>query len=166
VWRYTRLIVKLTLLIVACLVISLFCLGYPMYVIRPFRHQGVYELAVALAVLRIRLVVMALCVAAALFATFGRWRAQRKWLPRVASAAGVVILCVLAGLSRVNIYERMFSPIGEPAFQPAEQSKLAGDEKVIAVRVAGIARAYPIRSISYHHVVNDTVGGVPIVATY
>jgi hypothetical protein len=34
------------------------------------------------------------------------------------------------------------------------------------VRVAGIARAYPIRSISYHHVVNDTVGGVPIVATY
>ncbi len=28
------------------------------------------------------------------------------------------------------------------------------------------ARAYPIRSISYHHVVNDRLGGVPIAATY
>jgi hypothetical protein len=158
--------VKRTLLIVACLGISLFCLGYPMYVIRPFRHQGAYELAAALAVLRFRPIVMALCVVTALVATVVRWRAQRKWVPRLASAAGVAILCVLAGLSRVNIYERMFHPIGEPAFESAEQSKLAGDEKVIAVHVAGIARAYPIRSISYHHVVNDTVGGVPIVATY
>ncbi len=165
-WRYTRLIVKLTLLIVACLGISLFCLGYPFYVIRPFRHQGAYELAVALAVLHVRPVVVTLCMVTALFATVVHWRAQQKWLPRLASAAGVVALCVLAGLSRVNIYERMFHPIGEPEFQPAEQTKLAGDEKVIAVRVAGIARAYPIRSISYHHVVNDTVGGVPIVATY
>jgi len=158
--------VKLTLLIIACLGISLFCLGYPMYVIRPFRHQGVYELTAALAVLRVRPLVMVLCVAAALFATFVHWRSQPKWLPRMAIVASAMIVCAAAGLSSVNIYERMFRPIGEPAFQPAGQSKLAGDEKVIAVHLAGIARAYPIRSISYHHVVNDTVGGVPIVATY
>jgi hypothetical protein len=158
--------VKLTLLILACLGISLFCLGYPIYVIRPFRHQGAFELAAALAVLGVRPVVMTLCAGLALFATILRWRSQRKWHPRFTSAAGFTIICVLAGLSRVNIYERMFHPIGEPAFLSAEQTKLAGDEKVIAVRVGGVARAYPIRSISYHHVVNDTVGGVPIVATY
>ena len=28
------------------------------------------------------------------------------------------------------------------------------------------ARAYPIRSLSYHHVLNDMLDGVPIVATY
>ena len=35
-----------------------------------------------------------------------------------------------------------------------------------AIEVNGTARAYPIRGMSYHHIVNDTVAGVPIVATY
>jgi hypothetical protein len=26
--------------------------------------------------------------------------------------------------------------------------------------------AYPVRQIAYHHLVEDSVGGVPIVATY
>ncbi len=60
----------------------------------------------------------------------------------------------------------MFHPIGEPSFQAAAQTKLDGAEKLIAVNLGGVARAYPIRSVSYHHVVNDVVGGVPIVATY
>ena len=37
---------------------------------------------------------------------------------------------------------------------------------MIAVKIGGEARAYPIRSMSYHHVVNDVVGGAAIVATY
>ena len=45
----------------------------------------------------------------------------------------------------------MFHPAGAPAFQPARASKLDGDEKVLAVN----AHAYPIRIISYHHIVND-----------
>jgi hypothetical protein len=28
------------------------------------------------------------------------------------------------------------------------------------------ARAYPIRGMSYHHVINDELNHVPIVATY
>jgi hypothetical protein len=32
---------------------------------------------------------------------------------------------------------------------------------------AGVeARAYPVRALAYHHVVNDIVAGEPIVATY
>ena len=61
----------------------------------------------------------------------------------------------------------MFHPAGraQPSSPPAE-SRLDKDEKVIAIQVNGAARAYPIRSMSYHHIVNDVVGGVPIVATY
>jgi len=44
--------------------------------------------------------------------------------------------------------------------------KLDDDEKVIVVKIGDAARAYPIRSISYHHVVNDVVGQEAIVATY
>ena len=37
---------------------------------------------------------------------------------------------------------------------------------VLAVSVGRDARAYPIRNISYHHVVDDVVGGSAIVVTY
>jgi hypothetical protein len=37
---------------------------------------------------------------------------------------------------------------------------------VLAVKLDGMARAYPIRSMGYHHVINDVVGQEPIVATY
>ena len=58
------------------------------------------------------------------------------------------------------------TPIIHSSFTAARDVKLDGAEKVIAVRVGGEARAYPIRSMSYHHVANDVVGGTAIVATY
>ena len=45
-----------TLVLLACLAVSLICVVYPIYVIRPFRHQGARELAVALVVARFRAV--------------------------------------------------------------------------------------------------------------
>ena len=60
----------------------------------------------------------------------------------------------------------MFHPLGAPDFESAGESMLDKDEKLVAIEVNGAARAYPIRGMSYHHIVNDTVGGVPIVATY
>jgi hypothetical protein len=39
-------------------------------------------------------------------------------------------------------------------------------DKVIGVVLNGAARAYPLRVLVWHEVVNDTVGGVPIVVTY
>lgn len=154
------------LLITGSLVVSLFFLVYPVYVIRPFRHQGVQELEAALVVLRFRPEVMALAVAAAVVAAILYWRVQARTLWRIAAALGAAGVTICAGLSRINIYELMFHPIGRPAFVTAGETKLDGDEKVIAVDIGGSARAYPIRIISYHHIVNDVAGGVPIVATY
>ena len=153
-------------LIAGSLALSLFCLIYPVYVIRPFRHQGVRELAAALVTLRFRPLAMMLSIAVALVAAIRYWQGERRTWRRIAAALGVAGVCLFAGLSRINIYELMFHPIGRPAFAAAGETKLDGDEKVISISVAGSARAYPIRIISYHHVVNDVVGGVPIVATY
>jgi hypothetical protein len=154
------------LVLLACLVVGLICVAYPIYVIRPFRHQGASELAVALAVSRFRPVVTVVAAIAAVLATIGYWRAgERRW-KRVLTAAGAALMVVLAFLARVNVYELMFHPLVHPSFSAANEVKLDGAEKVVAVRVAGEARAYPIRSMSYHHVVNDLVGGAAIVATY
>ena len=164
--RHDKRKLRYVLVIAGCFGLALFCLVYPIYVIRPFRPQGVRELAAALVILRFRPVAMALCMVVASLAAILYWRVQPRTLRRIVAVLGVTGVGVFTGLSRVNIYEMMFHPMGHPAFVPAGETNLDGNEKVIAVEVAGSARAYPIRSISYHHIVNDVVGGVPIVATY
>jgi hypothetical protein len=148
------------------LVVSFVCLAYPLYVIRPFRYQGARELAVALAVIRFRPFAEVACVAAALAWLVGRWQSTKKRSYRVLAAIGTLLVPMFALLSCVNLDELMFRPIEHPVFVVPAQLKLDPDEKVIAVKLGGVARAYPIRSISYHHVVNDVVNQVPIVATY
>ncbi len=39
-------------------------------------------------------------------------------------------------------------------------------EPIVGVVVGAVARAYPLRVLAAHEVVNDTLGGVPIVVTY
>ncbi len=123
-------------------------------------------MAVALAVTRYRAAFMVALLALAFIALIWYWRREPRWFRRTVSAAAVLAVGAMALASRVNIYELMFHPLGPPAFMAAGQSKLDGDEMVIAIRVGTAARAYPIRDISYYHIVNDLVDGVPIAATY
>ena len=139
---------------------------YPIYVIRPFRAQGPRELLVALAVIRFRAIGMVFAVAGVLAAAVLYWKREDRKLRRFFSTVGVAIVALAAVLSRVNVYELMFHPAGKPTVSAAGESKLDGGEMVIAVKIAGSARAYPIRGMSYHHIYNDVVGGEPIVATY
>src|ERR1700722_13342073 len=152
--------------LLASLALSLTCVVYPVYVIRPFRHQGAQELAIALVVMRFRIAATAMSAAAALAALLLSWRARPRRWRRAFAAAGAVVVCALAALARVNIYELMFHPDDRPSFAAASRMKLDKDEKVIAVKIGGAARAYPIRNISYHHVINDVLDKVAIVATY
>jgi hypothetical protein len=139
---------------------------YPMYVIRPFRRQGARELLYALAVMRYGPIGMLLAVGGMVAAVVWYWRIERRKLRRFFSALCVCGVALAAVLSRINIFELMFHPAGKPAIMDASESKLDGKEMVIAVKVNGSARAYPIRSMSYHHIYNDVVAGEPIAATY
>jgi hypothetical protein len=157
---------RLLLYLVPCLLASFVLLVYPVYVIRPFRAQGVRELGVALAVTRYRAPIMLALAAAAFAALAWYWRRERRWFRRTAATVAALAVAGIGLASRINIYELMFHPLGPPDFMAAGQSKLDGDEMVISIRVGAVARAYPIRNISYYHIVNDLVDGVPIVATY
>jgi len=148
------------------LVLSFVLLVYPIYVIRPFRYQGPHELALALAVLRVR-PFFQIALAIAGLACLAIWWPRSQGRLRKLGAALCALLVIVCGiLSRVNVYELMFHPLERAEFAAASEAKLDGDEQVIAVKIGDAARAYPIRSMSYHHVVNDTLGGVPLAATY
>ena len=58
-------------------------------------------------------------------------------------------------------------PIDEPRFVVAGDVEfLADNEPVIALEIDGEARAYPVQILTWHEIVNDTVGGVPVAVTY
>jgi hypothetical protein len=148
------------------LALAAVCVVYPVYVIQPFRAQGPRELQAALAVLRLRPTLLGIAVGMALAGTYFYWRSGARGWRRALAVCGTLLTLVFAGLSRVNVYELMFHPLDRPAFAAVADTKLDGDEKVVTVAIGGAARAYPVRSMSYHHIVNDELGGIPIVATY
>lgn len=57
--------------------------------------------------------------------------------------------------------------IDEPTFEPADRvGWLEDDEAVLSLTVAGETRAYPLQVMTWHEIVNDTVGGVAVAVTY
>ncbi|KAB2912338.1 MAG: DUF3179 domain-containing protein [Hyphomicrobiaceae bacterium] len=57
--------------------------------------------------------------------------------------------------------------IDRPQFKPAaEDTELTPTEPVVGLEIAGDARAYPLRILIWHEIVNDTVGGIPVAVTY
>lgn len=156
---------RLWVLLALCALAAFLAFAYPMYVIRPFRAQGSTELAAALAIRRWAPLLSGISLAAALLACALLWKQSRRWM-RFASAAAVTLAAAFAALTHVNVYEIMFHRIDSPETMAASEAELDNDDTVLAVRVNDTARAYPVRMIAYHHIVNDVVGGLPIVSTY
>ena len=149
--------------VIAAAGIALFVI--PTFIIRPFRQQTPRALWLALA-LRQRAPLLTLIAAAAcILLAAAMWRAAGGWRKVI---LGIALLLVVASavMSRLNYFEWMFHPIGGAQFQAQSSSKLDAKEMVMAVSLSGEARAYPISQMAYHHVLNDTVGGVPIAVTY
>ena len=60
-----------------------------------------------------------------------------------------------------------FVPLDNPAVLSVnEATYLDNDELVLGLEWDGAARAYPIRMIKFHHIVNDTVADHPLAITY
>jgi len=58
-------------------------------------------------------------------------------------------------------------PIDEPRFlNPGDVDFLEENEPVLSLDIDGDARAYPVQILTWHEIVNDTVGGIPVSVTY
>ncbi|RJQ80923.1 MAG: DUF3179 domain-containing protein [Desulfobacteraceae bacterium] len=55
----------------------------------------------------------------------------------------------------------------EPNFVAAPEADfLSPDDQVIGVEIGGKTKAYPIKILTWHEVVNDTIDNEPIVVTF
>jgi hypothetical protein len=106
-----------------------------------------------------------LTATAALLLAILLWRRTPAW-KKVLLVLGVCLATAAGAMARVDYFEWMFHPVAAPGFESAAAFQLDPSQMVMAVRFGSDARAYPIRAMAYHHVVNDTVGGIPIAVAY
>jgi Protein of unknown function (DUF3179) len=156
----------LWLTLAALCLIAFACFAFPMYVIRPFRAQGARELSLALIVRAWGPWLAPLSAIASLSLVILFWKQRTRVWGRLGAVVVFLLTAGFAALSRVNVYELMFHPVPSPGFVEADKAHVDSDDMVLAVSLASEPRAYPIRTMGYHHIVNDWVGGQPIVATY
>ena len=137
----------------------------PAFIIRPFAHQNPRALEWAMAIRQRAPAVAPICALAALLVAAWLWPASGRW--RKALLIVVGFFAAFSGvMSHLNYFEWMFHPVPSAAFEAESASKLEASELIMAVRFGSDARAYPIREMAYHHILNDVVEGVPIAVTY
>ena len=95
------------------------------------------------------------------------WPNARRWWRKTALAVALILTLTATWFARQNHFEWMFNALPNPAYATVSQAGFVNDsDRVLAVENRGEAVAYPIRLMAYHHLVQDSVGGTPIVATY
>jgi hypothetical protein len=140
---------------------------YPLYIIRPFREQQPAPLQRALwVIMHYRPILIIVFLLLSLCAVW-LWR-RAGWVARVLLVAPALAIALLAAVvSWVNPFEKlMFHAFGEPRYLTIQQAGIDAKDMVIAVTLGGESRAYPIREMGYHHIVNDRLHQLPIVVTY
>ena len=88
---------------------------------------------------------------------------KKKWLPLLGIVPAMAILYL------VNFQmaaDRMFRQVETLKMKNAAENKVDSSRLVIGVSMGNEARAYPIRLIGYHHFVEDSISGNPILITY
>jgi hypothetical protein len=139
--------------------------AYPIYVIRPFREQQPEALKHALWVLLHNKPLAALLTIAIVVCVLCLWR-RTGWVAKSFLVIATALSILATAATWINPYEQMFHPMGDPRFVAAAQAAVDPNDMVIAVTMDGESRAYPIREMGYHHIVNDRLNGLPIVVTY
>lgn len=88
---------------------------------------------------------------------------KRKWLLFFPIA---ILVAVIYMANFVMAADHMFYQPKKVLLVKAAENKVDSNRLVIGVVNNGEATAYPIQFLGYHHQVQDTVGGKPVIVTY
>lgn len=88
---------------------------------------------------------------------------EKKWIPLISLLVSASIICM------VNFQmaaDHMFYKPQQVLMATAAANKVDTGRLVIGIVNNGEAKAYPIRFLGYHHQVQDSIGGKPVLVTY
>jgi uncharacterized protein DUF3179 len=139
----------------------------PVFIIQPFKAQTGRGLAVSYAMRSWSPIITVIALITTFVLVGWLWRGSRRWFARVVLVILLLPVIAAAWFARQNHFEWMFNPLANSAYaKPGDVSFTTDSDMVLAVDNNSEAVAYPVRLMAYHHIVQDTVGGTPIVATY
>jgi Protein of unknown function (DUF3179) len=139
----------------------------PVLVIKPFKSQTPFGVALSYELRRWAPAVTLAGTALLLVVLVGLVRRRPRWW----QWAPLLVLAATGGVStwfaRQNHFEWMFNPLRDPTYAPATLARFMDDrDMVVAAEIRGDAVAWPVRQMAYHHIVHAAVGGIPVVTTY
>lgn len=159
-----RRITWIALLVI--LMIGLVVVIAPIWIIQPFKPQTLRGLEVSYAMRRISPAATIIASFTVLFLGIWIWRGSR-WFVKAILVVLMLPLFAATWMARQNHFEWIFRPHASIAYSSVPDASFVGEnDMVLAVKNNGEAVAYPVRLMAYHHLVQDVVGGTPIVATY
>lgn len=107
---------------------------------------------------RIVFAVMAIVTVTTVFKT-----TKQKWIPALAIALAITVTYLFNFRMAAD---QMFRQPAKLVLKPQAGNTLKDSTIVVGVEYHGEVKAYPIRYIGYHHQVQDSIGGKPVIVTY
>ena len=161
-----RRLLWLVLLVAAAAAIG--TVAIPTLTIHPFRPQTASGVAWSYALKRVSPAVTVIALSLVLACGVGLWSGAARWWRRGVIVVVVAAAGLVAWFARQNHFEWMFNPLPKAEYVSVADARtfLVDAEMVMGIDVNGVSLAYPIRQLAYHHVVNEVVGGAPLVVTY
>lgn len=158
---------KFAWLLLAFLAIAtLAIVAIPVWVVQPFKPQTARGLEVSYVLRRWSPYLTVVGLGGMMLLIGLLWRSARMFV-KVLLVIGLLPVLAAAWFSRQNHFEWMFNPFPNSSYVKTGEVKHVDDsDMVLTVEINGEAVAYPVRIMAYHHLVEDVVGGRPIVATY
>jgi hypothetical protein len=155
----------ITLLVIVLMALAIVLV--PVWIIQPFRPQSGRGLALSYALRRWSPLATIIALAIGSFLVAWLWRGSDRWWSKAILLVLVVPMLAATWFARQNHFEWMFRPVASAAYAKTSEAAFVADtDMVMAVESNGEAVAYPVRLMAYHHLVQDVVGGTPLVATY
>ena len=160
--RWIRWVLLLTLTLAALAVVVI-----PAWFIQPFKLQTPSALRTSYALRHWSPLLTVVALVAALAIAASLWKQARGWWRKMLLISVFLPLLLATWFARQNHFEWMFKPLPNAGFARVNDAGFVSEgDMVLAVELNGDAAAYPVRQIAYHHVVQDIIGGIPVLVTY
>jgi len=155
------------ILLLGVTVIAFAAVLVPALLIQPFKLQTAERLKISYSLRHWSPIITLVALALALLIVVSLWNQTRRWWRKGFLVSFFIPLFVATWFARQNHFEWTFQPLPNSAFAKVNDAGFISDgDMVLGVELNGDAAAYPIRQVAYHHVVQDTLGGIPVLVTY
>lgn len=90
----------------------------------------------------------------------------KGWLRIITIIFSCIAIIIYYQATQVMQADKMFLELNSRSFADSKNNKVNPRQLVIGVELNNKAACYPVEVIAYHHKVQDTVGGIPLLVTY